>query len=100
MPGCIQKLVQENKFDPDQELFGHGAHMPLMIFLRGKSRRTETSIARRAQNADARGWPASRRHPDWGKGKGDKGKARGKGKTGQGKMWRPANTNYMADTWW
>ena len=100
MPRCVQKNIDMDMFDPHRELFGHSAHMPLMTFLRGKSRRSETGRARRAQNADARGWPASRRHPDWGKGKGDKGKAPGKGKTGQGKMWRPANTNYTASTWW
>ena len=51
-PICKQKLVEVNLFDPQAELFGHGAHMPLMVFVGDKSRRTPQAWRRRERNAD------------------------------------------------
>ena len=81
-PICKQKLVEVNLFDPQAELFGHGAHMPLMVFVGDKSRRTPQAWRRRERNADYRGWTADRRHPEralnrGGGGNGQAGRGRG-----------------------
>ena len=50
MPLVEQKLVGTQMFDPDNEFFRRGAHMPLMIFVGGNkdTRRSEEATRRRA----------------------------------------------------
>ena len=86
-PLSKQKPVQFDKFDPYNEFFKRGAHMPLMIYVGAHSdvRRTRGAQRRRDQNADARGWTFERRQSTKpsGKGKGygqQKGAGSGKGK--------------------
>ena len=62
LPPAVQKEVGVEKFDPNQLLFRAGAHMPLLVFLGGKGRRTPESIQRRETKARARGWGARAAH--------------------------------------
>ena len=91
LPGSSQKLVNDAMFDPDEELFGHGAHMPLMIFFKGPPRRTMAARERRWATADARGWTAERRNPERvptrdGGDDGDQGGGKGQGQQGEGRQ--------------
>ena len=58
-----QKLPVYEKFDPSRQLFSRGAHMPLMIFVGAskETRRSKEALARRAANANRRGWTWERR---------------------------------------
>ena len=82
-----QKLVSVKHFDPQQEFFKRGAHMPLMIFVGAQSdiRRSKAAQRKRAAAADRRGWNWERRQttqPGRSKGKGkNESKGKGKGKS-------------------
>ena len=69
---CKQKLSDFKLFDPEQQFFKRGAHVPLMIFLGSHSqqRRSREANQRRNKKADERGWNYYRRHQNKGKGKG------------------------------
>ena len=62
-PVSRQKPADFDKFDPNRQFFRRGAHMPLMIWVGGAGdvRRTSEALARRAANADKRGWNQERR---------------------------------------
>ena len=51
-----QKAAVFTKFDPYGELFRAGAHAPLMVWLGGKSRRSEEALWKREQGMVRRGW--------------------------------------------
>ena len=57
-----QKLVHQDKFDPDETYFARGAHMPLMVFIceKCRTRRSYEGQRRRATNAAKRGYPRER----------------------------------------
>ena len=60
---CSQKLVRQDKFDPEEfGYFARGAHMPLMLFIgeKNKTRRSWDSRVRRQANEAARGWGRAR----------------------------------------
>ena len=89
LPPCIQKLVEMQKFDPTSSLWPRGAHMPIMVYMGGPSRRSADARARRAKRADERGWNYERRHQGQTSthGRGSSGasvKGRGAGKGGGG----------------
>lgn len=58
LPSVKQKLVDVKKFDPGMSFFTAGAHMPLMAFVEGVSRRTPEALQRRTERAKERGWHA------------------------------------------
>ena len=66
LPLWSQKLIAVEKFDPGvaKQFLGHGAHMPVMGFMGGASRRSPDARKARAAKADARGRTAERRHPE------------------------------------
>jgi hypothetical protein len=59
---CSQKLVRQDKFDPEETYFARGAHMPLMLFIgeKNKTRRSQASRVKRQANGAARGWDQTR----------------------------------------
>ena len=73
MPAIKQKLVTQEKFDPELTLFRRGAHMPLMVCVGASGRRTPEARERREQRAEERGWGREAREA---KGKGKKGRER------------------------
>ena len=95
LPPCKQKRIVREMFDPDGLLFRSGAHMPLIIFLGAKARRSPEALVKREEAAISRGWgPPSKgskgkgKEETKGKGKVEKGQGKedkGKGKGGKGK---------------
>ena len=73
LPPCREKRVKTGVFDPNGNLFTMGVHMPLLVFMGDKPRRTAQALERRENKARDRG-------VHFGKGKG-----KGKGKRKDGK---------------
>lgn len=98
MPGIKQKLITKMQFDPENELFKRGAHMPLMIFVGNNcdTRRTPEAHARRGAAAAKRGWGK-------GKGKGKSGEtdsgARGSGRWTGSDSWARNSWTEGGDEW-
>ena len=72
LPICKEKRCDVNIFDPDQLLFRTGAHMPLLLFMGDRSRRSPEALMKREQKQNAK-------KKGLGKGKGGK-------QTGDGKL--------------
>lgn len=54
MPSCKEKRCDDGVFDPAGLLFPTGVHMPLLVFLGDRSRRSEGALVRREEKAAAR----------------------------------------------
>ena len=54
LPPCKEKRCDEQVFDPDKLLFSTGVHMPLLIFMGDKSRRTDEALVNREAKAKQR----------------------------------------------
>ena len=97
LPAVQQKLISSEMWDPALQLWNHGDHMPLLIYVGEHAYRRDQALTRREERHIARGWgPSSaNRIRLMAKGKakgGDTGAADGKGKrnevkgdAGQGK---------------
>ena len=54
-PKSNQKKIDPGQWDP-QDLFSRGAHMPLIIWVGDKPRRTEKALVKREWDMEARNW--------------------------------------------
>ena len=115
LPPCKQKRIVREMFDPDGLLFRSGAHMPLIIFLGAKARRSPEALVKREEAAISRGWgPPSKKGKgkeetkgkgkvEKGQGKEDKGKGKGgkgKGQTKGGEAGKGQTVAYTYPRWW
>jgi hypothetical protein len=91
-PPCNEKWVDSCIFDPTQTIYSMGVHMPLLVFIGNRPRRSATRLEAREQRARDRGM-----HFGIGRRMGGSGGWQGRGWEGQ---WDQERASYWQQNYW